>query len=247
MPKFKESLIDVATGLNSLDINDSCSVLSIIDYSNYDTNDDAGHTRADFTDYRKIVITRPTGGTWTMFTIDEDGTDEVIAAPSSLTDSFSYAVQSTDEDGIYSVNICSYPTWDNAAAYLAATLQVVYYNGILYKALQNTTGNQPDTSPLSWEVYEPTVEEELLTKYCTVQNIFVLCININACYERMVNAAFCLMKSNNCNDDVLCKNPLFLKTMKLIITLEAVELSAAKSQWDEVQSQVDLLKILCNC
>jgi len=247
MAKFKESLIDALTGLNSLVISDSCSSLTITDYSNYDTNSDDGHARTDFTDYRKIVITKPAGGTWTMFPTAGTGIDEVVAPPSSGTDSFSYIMQSVDDDGIYSVNICSYPTYNNAATYTATTLQVVYYNGILYKCIQTGAGQVPDVSPLYWEVYTPTTEEELLTKYCTVQNIVILCVNINACYEKTINAAFCLMKANNCNDDILCKNPLFLKAMKIIITLEAVELSAAKSQWDEVQSQIDLLKILCNC
>ncbi len=247
MPKFKESLIDPVTGLNSLDINDSCSVLSIIDYSNYDTNTDPGHTRADFSDYRKITITTPTGSPWVMSTIAGTGVDQVIATPSSTTDSFSFILRSTDDDGIYSVHICSYPTYNNAAAYLSATLQVVYFNGKLYKCIQDSTGNQPDVSSLFWEVYSPTEEEELLTKYCTVQKICILCININACYEKSVLKAFCTASENNCNDNILCKNPDFLKTMKILVALEAVEISAAKSAWDEVQKQVDFLKTICNC
>lgn len=247
MPKFKESLIDPATGLNSLDINNSCSVLSIMDFSNYDTNDDPGHARADFTDYRKITISRPKAGDYVMFTIDGEGVDEVIAPPSSLTDSFSYIIQDTDVDGVYYVTICSYPTYDAGAIYVSTTLQVVFYNGLLYKSIQTSSGQTPDVSPLYWELYAPTHEEELLTKYCTKQAIAILCISINACFQDLIKSAFCETKLNYCNKDILCKNPIMLDTLMLLVTLEAINNSAAKSAWDEVEDQFNILRLICNC
>lgn len=243
---FKASLVD-RDGEISVDINGTCSAITIVDNSNYDLNISPGHLRANFTDYRVITINKP-NGTWVMSSVPgASGVDQVIAAPSSGTDSFTYTLLDEDVDGIYEVVLCSYPTWTELAQYASAPLTVVYYNGVLYKCIATTAGDQPDISPDYWEVYEPTTEEMLLTRYCTIQRIVVLCINILKCYERLTHEAFCLMDSNFCNDDVLCKNKKFLAAVKMRVLLDAAEISVNKSAWNEVDRQINLMNQICGC
>lgn len=54
-----------------------------------------------------------------------------------------------------------YDVWNNATPY--TTGQKIVYEGFIYKALQNTTGNQPDTSPTFWKVLteEPSLSNWL--------------------------------------------------------------------------------------
>jgi hypothetical protein len=246
LDNFRASLLD-DSGVVSIDINDSCSGLVITDNSNYDVNGSPGHLRPRFTDFRRVHIIGPSSE-WVMSSIPDDTTaDQVIPAPSIGTDEFAFSFQDVDSDGIYEVRLCTYPTWTDLAQYPSSPLNVVYYEGVLYRCIQDSTDNVPDENPEYWEVYEPTPEEALLTRYCTVQRVVVLCISLLKCYEKLVHDAFCLMDNNFCNDDVLCKNKKFLAATKMMILLKAVEISVNKNAWHEVEKQIRLMKLICGC
>lgn len=232
-----------------INVNDACTSLAITDGGNYAGNDEAGHSLADFTDYRKVTLIRPDKSEYVYSSLN-DG-DELIGAPSAGNFTFNYPFLESDTDGIYEVRVCAYPTYDNAVSYdLTPEPEVVYddIDGNLYKnKVDANVGNQPSTSPDEWELYEPTVEEELTTRYCTSYKMVVLCISILSCRETLIHQAFCAIESDFCNDDILCKNTKFLNAMKLRTLLDAMKYSVDKSAWNEVERQVNLAKTICNC
>lgn len=248
MATFLASLTDTSTGLYTLVVDDTCSEMTFSDESNYD--DPApqnGHARSYFDDYRKIVITTGSGNVWTMGTAAIAVKDQTIApADPAGFDDFTYVFQSTDADGIFSVLLTTYPTWDTGVNTYAIS-DIVYYSGSLYKALTANTAKQPDTNPSDWELYEPTDAEALLTPYVTEAKIVVLCIGILKCYADLIHTAFCLISSDFCNDDVLCENKKFLSAMKLFVLMQAASSSVNNEAWNEVEEQVNLMKTICNC
>jgi len=248
MANFLASLIDASTGISTLVVNDECSQLAFSDESNYDDGaPQTGHARSYFDDYRKIVITTGSGNVWTMGTSAIAVKDQTIApADPAGFDSFTYNFQTTDEDGIFTVVLTTYPTWDTSVNTYAIG-DIVYYSGSLYKALTASTASQPDTNPSDWEVYSPTDEEALLTPYVTEAKVVVLCISILKCYADLIHTAFCLISTDFCNDDVLCKNKKFLTAIKLFVLLQAIPSSVNNQAWNEVEEQVRLMKTICNC
>jgi hypothetical protein len=248
MPNFKTSLIDLTTGLNTLVVNSTCTSLAIEDTSNFDTNDQDGHARSDFSDYRKIVITTGDGRSiYTMCSIDGDDVDEVIGLPSASIDNFNFNFrEDIDEDGLWNVVICNYPTWNNSVAY--GINNIVFYDGLLYQAISATTiGANPDVTTAEWALYEPTAEEELLTPYCTCEKLAVMCISLLKCKEKLVHEAFCLISNDFCNDDMLCKNKTFLNATKFHLLQNAMIYSINRRAWTEVEDQFNLMKSICNC
>jgi len=248
MPNYLASLIDSGTGENTLTINSGCDVFTYTDTSNYDLSDQDGHLRADFTDYRRVEITTGDGTTqWIQSSINGADVDEIIPTASTTNDTINFSLrEDIDEDGIYRVFMCNYPTWNNAVAYNAD--EVTFYNGILYKALGTTTAGQtPNVTPAEWEEYAPTEEEALLTPYCTQEMVLILCRKILKCNEELIHQAFCLMDSDFCNDDVLCKNRTFLNATKMDLLIKAAQISVNRQAWNEVQNQVNLMKSICNC
>jgi hypothetical protein len=246
MPNFLASLIDSVTGENTLTVDASCSTFTYTDESNYDTNTQVGHARASFTDYRRVVITTGDGSTYIQSSIAAADVDESIPTASTGTDTINFTLRDTDVDGIYTVRMCNYPTWDVTLAY--ATDDIVYYSGTLYKALSATTiGATPDVTTAEWEVYAPLPADELLTPYCTEAKVVVLCRSILDCKEKLVHESFCLIASDFCNDDVLCKNKTFLSSIKLDMLIKATNISVNRQAWNEVETQVNLMKSICGC
>lgn len=246
---FQASLIDQTTKRNSIDVDTACSKLTIVDNANYTTNSEVGHTLSDFSDYIRIEITNPDNDVYVMSSVTGTDVDETIQVPSTGVHTFNHLFSDTDTDGIYTVTICSYPTWDINYAYIYPTghIIVVYFNGILYKLLADSTGDQPDVSPTQWEVYQPSNADNLLTRYCTVEKLIILCRSILSCYETIVHKAFCEIDSDFCNDDILCKNRDFLNATKMNLLLEQIEFSVDRQQWNEIEKIIDLMKSICNC
>lgn len=247
MPNFLASLIDVGTGENTLTIDSGCAIFTYIDSGNYDLSTQAGHLRADFTDYRRAVITTGDGSTvWIQSSIPAIDVDEAIPTASTSNDTINFTLDDAHVDGIYEVRLCNYPTWNVAVAY--ALGEVTFYNGVLYQALSATTpAATPDVTPLEWVAYTPTLDEELLTPYCTIEKVVILCRSILKCNERLIHAAFCLISSDFCNDDVLCTNKTFLAATKMDLLIKAVAISVNRQAWNEVEDQVNLMKAICNC
>lgn len=60
-------------------------------------------------------------------------------------------VPEQDVTFVFLVDPKVYPVWDIVTPYVTGA--IVMYNSVKYKALQATTGNQPDTSPTFWVLY----------------------------------------------------------------------------------------------
>lgn len=117
MPNFAASLQD---GSGNIAITASNGTMTINDYSNYFTSTEEGHLKADFEDYKRIIVDDPDGSEYTYSTLT--GGDETILTP----DNYSSApIQTTYQytlDGRYDVTLEAVPTWENIAA-SAWTLQ----------------------------------------------------------------------------------------------------------------------------
>lgn len=241
---FYANLLDENSEISISEIP-GCLGLNIVDGTVYSNNTD-GHGLANFSDYIRIEITRGDNSLYIMSSIAGDDVDEIIQAPDvAIAGYYPYYFQDSDVDGIYNTLLEVYPTWNSLVSYTTTELTVVYRSGSLYKLLTNDTGSDPALNPAIWELYEATTEEVLLTRYATQQKIVVLCIKINDCEEKLIHAAFCLIDSDFCNDNVLCSNPKFLNANKYLILKRALEISVNKSAWNEVEKQLNALKSIC--
>jgi len=240
--------IEDITGENTIEVLDGCLGLSVTDTSNYNNNNNSGHTLSDFSEYIRVKVTRPDNSAYILSSVTGTDVDETISAPSVGNSTYNFLFQDDiDRDGIYTIRMCTYPTWNNAASYITSVLNVVYYNGILYKAILDSTNSQPDLNALDWEVYEPTLDEEILTRYCMEHKVVVLCLDINECNEKLLHKAFCEINNDFCNDDMLCKNRDFLQATKLDLLKNAMVYSINRSAWNEVEQQMNLMRTICNC
>ncbi len=247
MPNFLSSLIDPVSGLNTLEMDSGCSVLSFTDQGNYDTNTQAGHARANFSNYRRAVITTGDGSTYIMSSVAAADVDETIPTASTGTDLINFTLRDSDIDGVYTVRLCNYPTWDNTLQYPAGEIVFSTKTNELFVANTLTPITTPPDQASEWDLYEPVGDDELLTPYCTEQKIAVLCRNILECKEKLVHEAFCLVDSDFCNDDILCKNKKFLDSVKMLVLISAMNDSVNRQAWNEVESQMNLLKTICSC
>lgn len=244
---YQTLMFDVAENTYAVEVNSTCTGLEFTDTSNWSTNNEEGHALADFSDYRRIVLTRPDASQYIYSAIAGDDVDEVIGAAASGNQDFTYTFLDSDIDGRYQIAICEYPTWGAGYNYSASRLTVVYYDGVLYRAILDSINQQPDAAPTYWEEYEPTAAAELVSRYCYVANISVFCIGLNQCQVVKTHEAFCMIDNDFCNDDLLCKNSVFLDAAKLMVLRSAVEDSTNKRAWAEVDRQFNLMRQICNC
>lgn len=232
-------------GCSNLEINCDCTKISFADTSNYNDNSMPGHN-IDLFNSRKITITRPDGSKYIMGTNDISPKDLLIGPPYASPNMFSYAFGDSDEDGVYSIQICSYPDWSSSATYENYLAPIVKRNGILYKckATSNNVDPATDINSVFWTVYECDDDCDI-TRYCTTKKIVVLCISLLKCYKKLVADAFCSVENAGCKD--LSSNKKFQNAMKFRVTLDAIEFSACAGDWDSVKNQIDILKSICCC
>lgn len=240
---FKASLL--VDGCSSLEVSCDCKKITFKDTSNYATNDLPGHESADFTS-RTITITRGDGSTYIMATSDIANRDFTIPPHSISNNTFSYSFTNTDEDGLWKVELCTYPNWQDDVLYQAFLKPIVLRNGVLYQAVGSSTNVDPalDTSHTYWSVYTDTSDCSD-TRYCTSQTIVITCISIEDCYRKAVADAFCGMQTNPCKD--MCDNKSFMKAMKMRITMDGLEFAACAFDYVNAQKHMDILKSLCCC
>lgn len=223
-------------------VDSVCENIVSEDHSDYAGNGESGHALADFTDYRKVTITRPDASTY-VFSSLGDG-DELINAAQGGNNEFSYTFLTTDADGVWAVKLCSVPTYNAGATYQKDD-DIVYYSGIFYESLVDAnTGNQPDTSPTKWGVI---LESALSDKYCVTYKIGVNCIALLKCYEDLNYEANCEIQTNFCDSEVLAKNKKFLDAMTLRLLLDGADFAVARSQFEEAENIYNLAKTICNC
>jgi hypothetical protein len=234
-------------GCSNITVDCDCQNITFSDNSNYSGNGLAGHSSEDF-DFRRIEIVKPDGETY-VFTTDTTDTeaDEYINAHDNSNNSFTYNFDDDDVDGIYEVKLCTYPTWQSDDYYDSLLNNRVYYNGVVYKQVSSSVGENPelDTDNQYWIPLTDDEQGDTATRYCTSSKIVILCISILSCYKASVKNAFCGLDANPCQD--VCDNPEFMKAMKLKITLDSLSFASCSGDWNSVKKHIAILKSICCC
>ena len=253
---YKTSLL--VDNCSSLELSCDCKKLTFKDTSNYVDSDMPGHLSTDFTS-RTITITKGDGSTFQLITADVRTNNPTLypmamqgkeynIIPSHLAsnNTFTYTLTEADVDGIYSVELCTYPNWRADVFYQTYLKPIVLRDGKLYQAVASSTNADPADPANSayWTLYLNTDECDS-TRYCNKQRIVILCISIEDCYREAVANAFCGIQKNPCKD--MCDNKDFMKAMKMRVVMDGLEFAACGFDWINAQNHIDILKSLCCC
>lgn len=232
-------------GCANIKISCDCKKLTFSDNSNYMTNGLPGHDPELFTS-RTIVIKKPNGSTYVYGTPDVVGANQVIQPHYSSSNQFSYSFDSSDVDGIYEITLCSYPDWNSEVFYESFLQTIVRRNGKLYKVISSNTNLDPSLPENInyWVEYTCDVNCNS-TRYCTTEKIAVICISLLNCYKKTLSDALCNIKNNPCKD--MCDNKSFMNAMKFRVTMDGLESAVCSGNWNDAQSNIDILKSICCC
>lgn len=236
MANFALSLIDPITGI--ADISIASGIITIVDRSNYDDGSpEAGHARSNFSSFYKLKLTLP-NLTEYLYSSISDG-DEVIATPSAggAGDPHVHYTYLTG-DGQYWVTIYTVPTYSAGAAYLITTTPYVYYNSIIWRALQNSTGQTPAETAYWTEV---TDIETLPAKYRLAQRIVVYA-EMKRCYARRVYNANVVNNKIGENYEKLLKDPEFIDAVRLFIAINSIPVLMAADDFTSVDTNINFGK-----
>lgn len=225
---------------SSLNVDCDCSKITFSDTSNYD-NGLIGHDPLFF-NYRKITLERPDG---TSYVWSTDGTgDENIPPHYNSSNMFSYTLSNSDQDGVYSVEICAFPDWQNNVYYDLVLNNYVYHSGKIYKQVASSTGIEPDLD-LDNNFWVEVTADDNMGRYCSEQKIVLLCKSIMTCYKNLVEKALCGIKANPCKS--MCDNKEMLNAMKMRVTMDALNWAVCAENWDLVDEHMSILKSICCC
>lgn len=253
---YKTSLL--VDNCSSLELSCDCKKLTFKDTSNYVDSDMPGHLSTDFTS-RTITIMKGDGSTFQLITADVRTNNpsaypmatqgiayNIIPSHLASNNTFTYTLTEADVDGIYSVELCTYPNWRADVFYQTFLKPIVLRDGKLYQAVASSTNADPadPTNSAYWTLYLNTGDCDS-TRYCNKQRIVILCISIEDCYREAVANAFCGIQKNPCKD--MCDNKDFMKAMKMRVVMDGLEFAACGFDWINAQSHIDILKSLCCC
>ena len=227
-----------ANGDSSVQIDQNCSEITIVDESDFGT---LGHSVVNFSSYRKITIKHlQTNSEYVMSSIG----DGDIAIPAAGAGIFTFQYTPT-LSGVYEVTLCNVPTWDPSSDYHAND-DVVYHNSVLYAAIGDSQGVNPETSPTASANWTVITEDEIgdyTDKYCDTQMVISSC-NLNQCYAAKYKQMACDMDCNNLD---LCKNKDFLNLVKLQFLLVAMEEAVRVNDMSSASMIYDKANSICTC
>lgn len=233
-------------GVSIVDTNGDYSVVSnglkitLIDYSNYDTNTDSGHLQSDFSNYKKIIFTNPDSTLYTFSTVA--GGDETIAVPSISTLPITTEYTYSTGDGVYIATIIAVPTWRVDANYLALSNHTVYYGGSLWLCVSNSTGDIPATGSTKWT---EITDDTLTSKYKVDYNFAVYCA-LKKCFCDSTYTAVCNISSLQCTYDI-CKDSNFQKSAKLNMILSNILRLLEDGDFTKISELIEYGNQICCC
>jgi hypothetical protein len=238
MASFQVSLTSPITDLP--DITIASGVATIVDHSNYDESvPEAGHARADFKDFYKMLITLPTGAVYLYSSIG-DG-DASITTPDAGDPQAAYTYLTGD--GQYFVTIYTLPTYSAIASYYLPTVPYVYDSGVIYKCIQSGTGQTPASSPTYWEV---VTDIDLLPSKYRLEQRTVIYADAKKMYARRVYNANVLNGKIGENWEKLFKDPDFIVAVEALIGISAIPVCLEASRFTEIDSTINFLKQLAS-
>jgi len=214
-----------------------CESLNVLDQSGYAA--DANHDLADFSLYRKITVSQPTGVDYVLST--HAPYDELILPASSNV--LSYPITITD-GGVYSVELVSVPIYNFAGTYSKDDCVVIFDTEIrFYKSLDDiNTQYIPELTP-GWEDYWLEVDEPLGAYISTAY--YVQKCDILVCKHALQRKVWCEVRAI-CETDI-CKSKCHMNLLKYEL-LEAMLIEAESyQQYSRITSYYNDMKLLCDC
>ena len=237
MAAFQISLTNPVTGLADISVSDG--VITIVDHSNYgEGTPEAGHARANFTDFYKIKIVLPNGQSYLYSSKYPADGDAVVAAPSAGNPTVDYSYSSGD--GQYWVYVYTVPTYSGGASYLVATTPYVWYGGTIWKALQNTSGHTPAEGVYWTAVTDYTT---LPAKYQAAQRVVIYADSKRTYARRIYNVAVVNNRIGE-NWEKLLNDPEFITAVRLFVGINGIPILMAASRWTEIDTTINFMKYL---
>lgn len=241
MANFAASLRDPTT--NALDITANGAILSITDHSNYSTNTQWNHLKADFSYYKRYDITMPDGTVTVGSTFT--GGDFTLVVPAWCTLPIFTTAPYTTGDGVYKVVLSTCPTWKASPAPFSSTWTTgdcVFYpsTGLFYVCIDSSTTVELPTDTAHWT---PILYTALSAKYLVTEYIAVVC-DLNNCFADKVVAAVEASLCAGCS--CLCDNQSYKDAEKLIMILDSVTPLTNISAWNKITEAINLGKTICN-
>jgi hypothetical protein len=146
---------------------------------------------------------------------------------------------------VYEVTLCQVPTWSASASYQADD-DVVFLNGVMYAAINDNQGVNPETPPNSatnWEIIDEEQLSDHVDKYCDTQIVVSSC-DIDQCFTSRYVRMACELDCNSLN---LCKNKEWLDILKLFFLTTALNEAVAQNNMTAATTIYDKAKRICNC
>jgi len=144
----------------------------------------------------------------------------------------------------WAVNPDNTTTYDIDLKFYYATFPYVYYSTKVYKALQDSTNQNPATATAYWE--EVTDIEDLPTKYRLYVRFSVI-PDIQLAFANRVKDAFCTDLLYGCNWEKLVKNANYQKAAKLDLGINYMQKLMNVDAWSEVTDIINRMKTLSEC
>lgn len=231
---FQISILNTLNEESVLVTEDS---IVVNDRTDYVGTDESGHTKLDFTDFRKIILTSNTGYSYTLSSLGDgdaaiDPPDEAVSNPDD--DVFIPYV----EDGIYTLALMAVPTWNGTDTYVQD--HCVYHGGVLYQALQGTTNDEPgvEGSEGFWEEID---EDDLPSKYRHEYSF-------PAIYDLQIRHADFIKEA--CSDNIgnvgvnFLENSSWEKSARLDNIISAISVYAAEEEWNTCDHLIAASKLI---
>ena len=211
------------------------TLITVDDTTDYAGSTQDGHLTADFSDYRKIVMTNPKRTF--VYSTEGDG-DVITSAANAAVLTFNFSIEDEDIDGVYDLTLYTVPTWNATPTY--DRHEAVYLSGILYKSkINGNTGNTPSTSSDWIEIDDSLIP----SKYCVTDSIIITDIKLLGCYEKLVADAICELENDLCGD--MCNNKDFMDAMKMRLLIDSICHAASNNDFDGARKKFNLVNRLC--
>ncbi len=214
MADFQASLLDTNSQYD-ITYDQPNNTLIITETSNYSTSDQAGNEDADFTLFKKLIVTDPNNAVF-LFSSIGDGDESIDAGSAQL--EFTYPINAGD--GVYQVRLITLPTWNSGDTYVTGQYLVQLNGGdyIVYKLLTASSLNEsPVDNPSVWEVVTD------ITTIAAQWNVLGYAVLIPALQEAKITAV------NNVASDFTTENwnslltfPDFVKAAKLDMVIKSI-------------------------
>jgi hypothetical protein len=174
--------------------------------------------------------------------------DQVIAPPSSGNTLLNYIFLTTDIDGVWTIDMWEYPTWQTEVYYNSLTpsrIVVVYHNEKLWKLKQASLNNQPQAGSAYWEEF--TAKDDF-SRYYYSAKIGVRHIKLVPEYDKLVAASACSIIHNPCDDQAICRDKNFMRVMKMNVLMHAFEMAMCHRDFNRAAQYASAaLQLACGC